>query len=230
MRPMTAPSQMPLPLEYRAAHGRDDFLVSQCNAEAVAALEDWRAWPGGRMALVGPARAGKTHLAEVWRAQTGAALVAAAELAGAETELLAEGSLVVEDVESAAGEAAVERALFHLHNLMAARGHALLLTGREAPARWPVRLPDLASRLAALPVARIAPPDDALLSAVLVKLAADRGLALRPAVVTYLVRRMERSFAAADRLIAALDRASLAARRPVSERLAAEILAREGRD
>ena len=231
-----APRQMPLSLEYRPALGRADFLVSASNEAAVAAVADWRAWPDRRTALVGPARAGKTHLAHVWMQQSGARLVAASELdaSGAEA-LVAHGSAVVEDVDRLADLAsercqAAERALFHLMNLAAAEGAWLMLTGREAPARWAMRTPDLASRLAALPVARLAPPDDMLLSALMVKLFADRGVKVSPEVIRYLGARIERSCAAAEDAVAALDRLSLARKKPVTRAMAAEILSSERED
>lgn len=136
--------------------------------------------------------------------------------------LAAGAAVAIEDADRGL-DAAGEETLFHLCNLLAASG-SLVVTGREAPARWPLRLPDLRSRLEATEVARLEPPDDALLAAVLVKLFADRQLPVGPGVIQYLVSRMDRSFAAAEALVAALDRAGLAGRRPVTARLAAEVL------
>ena len=222
---MTGARQMTLPLDYRPAAGRADFLVSDCNRDALAAVEGWRGWPRGALALAGPARAGKSHLVSVWCAETGAPALAAADLAGADPGGLAEGPCAVEDVPAIAGDRAGETALFHLVNRMAAEGRALLLTGRAAPADWGIALPDLASRLAATALARIGPPDDALLSALRVKLAADRGIEITPPAVAYCLGRMERSFAAAEALIARLDSAALARKVAVTRPLAAAILA-----
>ena len=119
-----------------------------------------------------------------------------------------------------------ETAFLHLYNEMAGRGGSLLLTAESAPARWKVALPDLASRLRAAPVAAIAAPEDALIEAVLVKLFRDRQLRVSPTVVSYVVRRMERSLAAANRVVAALDETALAARRNLTVRLAADVLDR----
>jgi len=228
---MTAvPRQIPLALDHRPALGRAAFLVSGSNAAAVAALDDWRGWPGRRLALTGPARSGKTHLAHVWMQESGAEWIAAADLDDAAAARLARhGCAVIEDADALAAldpdrRRAVETALFHLWNLAAAEGGWLLVTGREAPGRWPVEMPDLRSRLSALPVARLAPPDDTLLSSVLVKLFADRQLHVGPEVVAYLSRRIERSFAAAEAAVTALDRLSLERKKPVSRGMAAEIL------
>jgi chromosomal replication initiation ATPase DnaA len=128
--------------------------------------------------------------------------------------------LVVED--AAAG--ADERALFHLINLAREQQASLLLTARNPPAAWPIGLPDLASRLRALPVASLQPPDDAMLRGVIVKLATDRQLTLDDSVVSYLITRIERSFAAARAAVIALDNEALRQRRPVTRALAAEIL------
>ena len=93
----------------------------------------------------------------------------------------------------------------------------------ELPASWLTTLPDLASRLRALPVASLQAPDDAILRAVLVKLASDRQLALDEGVVGYLSTHIERSFAAARAAVAALDNEALRQRRPVTRALAAEL-------
>ena len=228
------PRQMLLMLEHRPALGRADLLVSASNAEAVRLLSGWRDWPLRHMALTGPARAGKTHLAHVWMQESGAKRLPAARLDEGAVERLAQhGKVVIEDVDALtsldpARRRAVEKALFHLYNLAAAEGAWLLLTGRAAPGRWPVEMPDLASRLAALPVARVAPPDDTLLSSLMVKLFADRQVQVAPGVIQYLSRRIERSFAAVEGAVEALDRLSLARKKPVTRALAAEVLGAGG--
>ena len=172
---------------------------------------------------MGPEGSGKTHLAHVWAEGSGARVVEAEALREAEVPALAEhGRVAVEDVPRAGAEA--HRALLHLHNLLAARGGSLLLTGRGAPPLWGVALPDLASRIEAAGVARLGAPDDALLAALLVKLFADRQVAASPGLVGWLLPRMERSFAAAQRIVARLDALALAEGRPVSRALAARVL------
>lgn len=217
-------AQLPLDLGHRASFGGDDFLVAPCNEAAVAWLDRWPDWPGPGLALWGPAGCGKSHLAHVFQVRSGARLIEPLALAEAELSGLAEGN----------GEVALdgappvdERALLHLYNLLAERRGHLLILSREAPARWSVRLPDLASRLAAMPAVRIDPPDEVLVEGLLVKLFADRQLAVQPEVVAYLVRRMERSFEAVRRTVARLDRESLARRRPVTLPLAREIVESE---
>ncbi len=220
-----------LVLPRRCAMGREDFIETPANAEAAAMMAAWRAWPERRLALCGPEGAGKTHLAHVFMSESGAVLVAARTLGAADAPgLAAGGAVAVEDVDRIADEAdpaaraRAEAGLFHLMNLAAAEGCALLLTGRAAPARWPVALPDLASRLAALTPARLGPPDDALLAAVIAKALDDRGLRFEAGVPAYLAARIERTFAAAEAVVARLDAASLAQARAVTRRLAAEIL------
>lgn len=222
---MAAGAQPPLDLVLprRRAMGRADFVETDSNAMAAAVVGDWRGWPGGRLALCGPEGSGKTHLAHVFMADSGAALIAAAALTPADAPALtARGAIVVEDVDRMPSEA--EAALFHLFNLAAADGAALLLTGRDAPARWGLRLPDLVSRLAAMPLARLGPPDDALLAAVIAKALEDRGLRYEIGVPAYLAARIERTFAAAAAAVARLDAASLEQARPVTRRLAAEVI------
>ena len=220
---MIPPRQLVLDLPARPALGRADFFVAPSNELALAQVESWPGWPGGRLAVAGPEGAGKTHLAHVWAALSGAAILA--HPAGLDLATFpGTAALAIEDADRLAGDRAAEVALFHLCNHLAAGGGSLMVSGREPPARWPLVLPDLASRLGAAPVARLEAPDDDLLAAVLVKLFADRQLAVAPEPIRYLVSRMERSFAAAERLVADLDRAGLARQRPITARLAAEIL------
>ncbi len=221
--------QLVLDLPARPALGRDAFFVTPANALALAQIDAWPDWPARRMATVGPAGAGKTHLAHVWAARAGAAVMAAADLPGMDpASLPAEAALAVEDVDRLGDlgpehAARAEEVLFHLCNRLAARG-SLMVSGRAAPAFWPLRLPDLASRLQAAGVARLEAPDDALLAAVLVKLFSDRQIEVGPELIDYLLPRMDRSFAAAEALVGDLDRAALARRRAITPRLAGEVL------
>ena len=220
-------TQLGLDLPIRTARGRDDFLVAPSNAMAVAMIENWRNWTSAKMVLTGPQGAGKTHLTHVWADAAGAEIIAARDLATADVPALARASVAVEDVPQIAGDAEGQTALFHLHNLVLADGHSLLLTGTGAVAHWGITLPDLDSRLRGTLEAAIDAPDDALLSAVLVKLLADRQL---PDLIPYLLARMDRSFAEANRIVDLLDRTSLARKRPVTRALAAVVLDNHGAD
>ncbi|MFN3972221.1 MAG: chromosomal replication initiator DnaA [Gemmobacter sp.] len=220
--------QLAFELPLRTARGRADFFVAPSNAAALAAVEGWRDWPGGRLLLTGRPGAGKSHLAQVWAGLVpgGAAAVTGADMAAAEVPALAAGGAVlVEAAEGAAG--AGEVALFHLLNLLGQTGGHILMTSRLVPRDWALGLPDLASRVEAMPMARLEAPCDALLSAVLVKLFADRQLAVSPAVIAHLVVRMERSLAAAQRLVARMDALSLARKGGVTRALADAALAEQ---
>lgn len=216
--------QLAFPLPRREALGREDFFVAPANALAVRQIDGWRGWQQGKLLLTGPEGAGKTHLAHVWAALTGARIVDAAALSEDTVPALAEGPVAVEDADRIGGNAGAERALFHLHNLARANGQPLLLTARRPAMRWNLALPDLQSRISASTSAALAPPDDALLAAVILKLFADRQIVPPPRLIDYCLRRMDRSFAAAQRLVAALDARALATGRPLGVSLAAEIL------
>lgn len=210
--------------------GRQDFFVAPANAAALAGIDAWAGWPQGKLLLVGPAGSGKTHLARLWAAETGAVVLAGAAVAAADLPALAGAGLVaVDNAAAVAGDPAAERALLHLHNMLAEAGGRLLLTARRPAPAWGLALADLASRVEAAALVRLEAPDDALLAAVLVKLFADRQLAVGPDLVAYLVARMERSLGAARAIVAALDRGALAAGRAVTVARARALLAgREG--
>ncbi len=218
------PRQLSFDLPARAALGRDDFFVSPANAQAVALIGAPGGWPSGKLVLYGPTGAGKSHLVHVWADATGARIVAARDLATADIAALAVGPVAVEDVPEIAGEHPAEAALFHLHNLVLAEGHGLLMTGRDAPGRWGMRLPDLQSRIDGTQSAPLSAPDDALLAAVLAKLFNDRQIAPHANVIPYLVAHMERSFDAAARIVSRLDALALEERSNLNRKLAARLL------
>ena len=218
--------QLTLDLGHKPALGRADFLVTQANALAMTVLETPETWPQGRMLLLGPDGSGKTHMATIWAAETGAMRMGASALRPDMVDLLAteDGAIVVEDAHRVAYSAGAEQALFHLWNLCAARGCWLLLTARKPPRDWDLSLPDLRSRMSAMPVTRIEAPDEALLAAVLVKLLADRQLTPPPGLIDWLVPRMDRDLGLARRLVAALDTEAMAERRALTRTMAGDLL------
>jgi len=216
------PRQLALALDHAESFAREDFLSGPCNAAALALIERWPDWPGQTVALVGPEGAGKSHLAAIWAGAAGARFLAARGLAAALLPAaLTTGALVVEDI--AAGQFD-EPALFHLLNLAGEERVFVLLTARTAPAGWRLAVPDLASRLKAIPVVALTAPDDVLLRGVLVKLFADRQLAVDESLVGFLAKRIERSIAAARAVVVELDREAMRQKRPLTRALAAEIL------
>jgi chromosomal replication initiation ATPase DnaA len=216
------PEQLVLDLGNRPALGAEDFLVSPANIKAIEAIDMWPQWPAPSLFVTGPVQAGKSHLVNVWRLKSGAESIAAGELdMSALATLEATGALAIEDIDRGI---ASEAALFHLLNLARERGHWLLLTSRAMPGTLDVALPDLASRLKAIPVVTIGEPDEALLAAVLVKLFFDRQLVVEPNVIAYIARHVDRSMEAASALVAAIDARSLARKRPITRMFAAEVL------
>ncbi len=214
---MTA-GQLALDWPHRPALAREDFLVAPANEAAVAWLDSWPDWPSYGLVVHGPEGSGKTHLAQAWRARSGAVAL---------DEALAGRAWLLEDADRGARD---ETALFHLLNRIAeARGH-LLITARTPPARWAVTLPDLASRLRALPAVGLGMPDETLVEAVLVKQFADRQLRVGPETVRYVARRLDRSLAQVARVCEALDKAALAQGRAVAVPLARAVLATQGFD
>ena len=222
---MTAASgQLILDLAQRPALGAEDFLISGSNRAAADMIDLWPHWAHASIVVVAPPGAGKTHLANVWRLRSGAARIEAHALGEQEVED-AKGALLVEDLHAGIGD---ERALFHLLNLVREHKTSMLLTSRAPPGELAVRLPDLRSRLRALPVVAISPPDEALLKAVLVKHFADRQLAVEPHVVNHIALHMERSMEAAAAIVAAIDRAAMASHRKVTRAMVAEVMASQG--
>lgn len=216
-------AQLTFDLPHRAALGAEDFLVSDCNRAAVKLIDAWPQWSDQVQLLIGPPASGKTHLARVWQALSGARALSPDKLRMDFVDGMEAGTpLVVEDADRTACE---DKALFHLVNLARENRLFVLLTARCAPIRWRLLLPDLLSRLNAVPAVEIGPPDEALIRTVMLKHFADRQLDIDPKVLTYLSLHVDRSLAAAAAAVAAIDRAALATRRKISRQLVSEVLA-----
>jgi chromosomal replication initiation ATPase DnaA len=211
------PEQLPLDLPVRSAMNAAGFVVSDSNRDAVAWVDRWPDWPNGILAVYGPAGCGKTHLAHVWQARSAARSLEPSAL----EQLPLQENLILDGIRLP------EEHLFHLINHVRAQQTALLILNREPPARWAVRLPDLASRLASVPAVAVQPPDDTLLAAVLAKHFADRQVDVAPEVIAYLVKQIERSFIAAETMARRLDREAMARRAPISIKLARDVLSSE---
>jgi chromosomal replication initiation ATPase DnaA len=208
-------NQLRLDLSQPAAYRPEAFVMSPANVTAARlVLDNWAAWPGGALALVGPEGSGKSHLARLWLERAGGLLL---------TPPLSSAALsrpvLVEDVDRAADE----EGLFHLLN-DAAAGGTVLLTARTRPQLWAAALPDLRSRFNALSVAEFGPPDDAMLAGILENLFAERNIKPATDLIPYLLPRMERSPAAALSIVERLDEAAAHGRREINRSLAIQSL------
>jgi chromosomal replication initiation ATPase DnaA len=227
---MTRSGQLPFDFVHRPDFSADAFIVAASNMAAHSWVGRWPDWPAPGLAVHGPAGSGKSHLGAIWQGRSDAATIEPTALDPERVPILlggARAALIDWSAEIALSDPG-ERALVHLYNLLAEQGGHLLLLARTPPARWPIRLADLRSRLAALPAVRIDPPDDALLRALFAKLLADRQLDAAPDAIAYLMARMERSFVAVQSLVADLDRRALAAGRRITIALARETLSESG--
>jgi chromosomal replication initiation ATPase DnaA len=209
-----AARQLPLDLPHAVSFRRDDFLESRANEKALALVERWPDWPNNYAAIVGPHGSGKSHLASIWAERAGARVIPARLLVREDVpRTLATGALVVENLSPGDFD---ESALFHLFNLAKEDGASLLFTAERMLESGMASLPDLASRLRTVSIAKLDAPDDTLIAAVLVKLFADRQIAIEQDLIAYLLPRMERSLGSARELVAKIDAAALAAGKPAT--------------
>lgn len=190
------------------------LVVTTANADAARFMTQWRSWPGGALALIGPKGSGKTHLALAWALEHGARQLSAeaSPEQGAQLFAAAEGKLLLEDADHIADDGL----LWRLLDLAKTGAGAVLLTACAHPRHWPAASPDLRSRLNALPVATLAEPDEALLEVVLRRLCREQFILLSDDALRFLVRRMPRTFAAARAIVDALDADLIRGARPVS--------------
>lgn len=207
--------QLRLPLRPGAGGPVEPWVDSASNRQAARRLADWPDGIDSVLVLTGPPGSGKSRLAERWAERVGAAPLHGAEAAQADP-LELEGRPVLLD----GAHQADEESLFHLINLARSAGGALLMVTPTPPSQWAVRLPDLRSRLDAAPMVALEAPDDAVLGAMLRARFAERGIQPGRGVIDYLVRRIDRSAAAAQAVAIRLD----ALQQPVTRALARQAI------
>lgn len=215
------PQQIPIDLAPAPSFAADDFVPTPSNQIALAFMDKWPDWPQVGAILVGPAGAGKSHLASIIAERAATAIQQLASIAAIDKD----ADLIILDCGE--GGAFDEETLFHLINHLRLSdrptGRLLLLTCEE-PKQWALRLPDLLSRLNALDLVRIDPPDDFSLMVVLHKLFADRQVSVDDSVIDYLIRRMPRSYQAAHHIVHLMDHAGLAQKKRLTRAIAAQAL------
>ncbi len=228
---MSNKNQLSLEFTHQPYMGKDDFIIAPCNAEAFHAVNSWPDWPFFALCIYGPQNCGKTHLSRIFSDRVSVLTrypypipCIEAEKITLEMPLLLfekHPCLVVENLTPHLNQ----EAMFHLYNLYRNQGGNILFTARQAPARLPVTLPDLRSRLSIVPAIEISEPDDELLSALIIKLFMDRQITVSLDIVNYILVNMERSFAYAHKLVAEIDNISLAYKRAVSVAIVKEAIA-----
>jgi len=215
------PSQLPLSFEAARSYARADFVPGASNEAALAFVEAWPAWPSRVCAISGPQGSGKTHLAQIWKVNSQAIAFSPEDITEASVAGLLGGSPLLVDGADAIGD---EKALFHLLNFTQQSAGWLLMTGIEAPTLWRAKVPDLHSRLTAVPSVELQAPDEALIARVLLKLFADRQLKLPEALIDYLIPRLQRSFVDAERIVVLIDNLALQQKRNISVEIGAQAL------
>ncbi|MGB8816896.1 MAG: DnaA regulatory inactivator HdaA [Rhizobiaceae bacterium] len=215
------PRQLPLDLAHEPGFSRDELIVSSSNQAAVALIDRWPDWNASLMVIAGPPGSGKSHLASIWAHNAQALAIDPAAPGDLANAVESGANILIDGV----GELPLdENALFHLINASREAGRFVLMTSRRWPSQWPIKLPDLMSRIKSAPMVEIAEPDDELLSGVLLKLFSDRQIIIDPLVVRYLVSRIERSLATAQDIVARIDRAALENQGRITRQLAASVL------
>jgi len=225
-RKIKAAWQLPLPLERENDFSIDNLVVTRANAPVFDALASWPHWHNGVMLLIGETKTGKSHMASCWMARAFGRAFSPHQLESARQAATTGTPILVEDIAPGLFD---ETALFHLinsvHEARITHQYAsLLMTTPTHPSLWNITLPDLASRLRAVQLLEMAPPDDKLLQAILTKLFADRQLKVEPPIIRYSVTRMERSIAAAVKFVTEIDQIALARKSKITLKLTGEIL------
>jgi chromosomal replication initiation ATPase DnaA len=204
--------------------GAGAFIVADSNRQAIGLLKQWRSWPGGALALVGPEGSGKSHLARLWAGEAGALVISGKLTAPGAREAFAarDGRLVLDNADRAQDDSTLMLVL----DLARSEGGAVLLVGRETPAEWRAELPDLRSRFSALLTVGLGEPDEKLIIELIRRLCRARFIEMKENVAKYAAQHMERSFAAAHALVSEIDNLMTEGSQPVPYDIAAEALRR----
>ncbi len=216
-------NQSTLDFAFSPSYLQEDFVVSAANEQAYLWVTGWpSAWPHHTLLLYGAAGAGKTHLAHIWQELSGAAWLDVTQIGlCSPVELLQHHAAWIIEVPVLEGK---ESAWFHLLNHAHEERKWLLITSQKPLGTQALQLPDLTSRIAALPAVTLYRPDDTLLAAILAKRFSDAQLKVTPEVMQYLISRMERSYNSTEEIVNRLNRLSLVEKKNITLSLARKIV------
>ena len=203
------------------AIGTEDFFVSKANSLAFEVVQNWANWNDRRVLITGGKGSGKTHLSHVWANLSGAKFI---ELNNQEQDLSNIKTLIIENIDLIISIPTFEEKLFHLLNFAKQLDIYVLMTSSVAASRLGVQLLDLSSRLQATEHFPIYPPDDALLSAVLVKQFSDRQINISPSLIEYILKRITRSLSSVSNFVVSLDNLMMKTKKGPSRAMISEVL------
>jgi len=218
---MSLPDQLTFDLPSFPATGSENFFVSSANSLAFEVVQNWQNWSNKRVLITGSEGSGKTHLSHVWSTLSNARFIS---LDTQEHDLLNVEAFIIEDIDLIASKPSLEERLFHYLNFAKQFEIYLLMTSSLAASRLELQLPDLSSRLQATEHVNIEAPDDALLSAVLIKQFTDRQINISPSLVEYILKRITRSLLAISNFVAELDILMLKHKKSPSRSMISEVL------
>lgn len=213
--------QLIFDLPYYPALGSKDFFVSKANSLAFEIIQNWCDWSNRRMIITGVKGSGKTHLSNVWANLTNASFIKIEEL---EFDITNKKAIIIENINLVASQSDLEENLLHILNGCSHTGAFVLMTSSVAPSRVGFGLPDLASRLISTGHIPINPPDDALLSAVLIKHFTDRQIRISPFLIEFILKRISRSLTSIANFANELDETSLRLGKGPSKAIVTEVL------
>ena len=222
--------QLVLNLNRRAQVGLENFYISKANELAVNSLKKWEEWPTRKLILKGPSGSGKSHLADFWVKQSGAKIVSITDICEADAIGLSENkALLIENIDilvsyATGDQIQIEEKLFHLLNSVSGALCYLMITTSSELGSWGLKLPDLISRLKAVAVVELLPPDDELITAILLKQLDDKQLKVSPEFVLFVIKRINRSFQSIREFVDLIDQLTLKRKRDVTIPMASEIL------
>jgi len=179
--------QIALPLDWPQDQGESRFILSDANRDAFDHFRKWTMWPVRATILTGPRRSGRSLLARSFVERVGGRLIDQAE-----------------DCD--------EEELFHAWNAAQESGRPLVMITNRAPPEWEAALPDLRTRLAVTPVARMLEPDDELFQQLIDLHFADRGLHIPREALRFMSQRIQRDYWTAERAVEAVDRYAIGER------------------
>lgn len=215
--------QLPLSLTLPDTGTVRDFFVTQANQLAFGWVEKWPDWPSPYHAvnIYGPIGCGKSHLADIFASKLHCHK-STALTAFSRDDLAPYDGYILDGV--AKSDKWDEEALFHFMNYLAETGKSAFITSHQPISQMAWRLPDLSSRLRSLAAQQVSLPDDDLLEALLDSYFMNRQCQVAEPAMRYILARVERSYQAVADIAQAIDKASLAEKKPVTTALVRALL------
>jgi len=218
---MSELNQLLLNLNHKQNFNEQDFYISKSNFYAYQLIQNWPKWEKNIVNIFGEISSGKTHLSDIFLSKNKGIKINNNKLNDEIfKELKIHQNIVLDDFNNEIEE----RLIYTLFNFVDQDNKFLIINSLKPINEMNFNLEDIKSRAKNCIFAKIEPPDDDLIFALLLKSFSDKQIEIDKKLIDFVTKRIDRSYSKISEFIYKVDELSLKNKKPIDFKTIKEIL------